>query len=483
MILKYNALTYVMDNLDWQILTDLTETEYQNLRLKFYDKGQSDNYTTAVLGRSILPNIRNLYRPPGEIYAPIEYCEDYIIKLINKPAWGGHIIAITLWNMLVIDVDQTDEDMLPYIERSISKNYPNDLFYINKTHRGYHIYLISRPLAHYSKAAIYMRKKLFSDPAHGTNSLYNGCSIRLSRKVNDLQGLPSIKLKECGNGKPDTALLKLYNFVQKEIATYGLHQINVDDYELIKSLQDRWDAIPNDFGKVHVIASAPYLLTDNVYTPNPSYIKRSPYLQHISSKYWSQFIKYRTIKPERIPILLMKTQESMGMNNLYRIFQATQDYAVGIHVQENCHFISYKDLLMIDYDHRSRLAILKRYTQKNPSVFFRIVKTKKGYHCFLTSHRVNHRDGMDLLRKLYSDPMHIVGVYHRGYSVRINKKYIREQPYKEIRSMGTGAEDSELYQLYLMHLDLYKQNAKTSIYQYQRNASKSIYRKDGPGLV
>ena len=74
-----------------------------------------------------------------------------------------HILALTVWDLVVIDIDVDDvddvdvpEDHLSYIERNIQRYYPDDLFYINKTARGYHVYLVSRTVTHCSKAAIYI---------------------------------------------------------------------------------------------------------------------------------------------------------------------------------------------------------------------------------------------------------------------------------------------------------------------------------------
>ena len=61
---------------------------------------------------------------------------------------------------------------------------------------------------------------------------------------------------------------------------------------------------------------------------------------------------------------------------------------------------------------------------------------------------------------------HIVGSYHRGYSVRINKKSVTEAPYREVAIAGKAPEDPRLVALYKRHLELYG-NSKCKIMGYQ----------------
>ncbi len=171
----------------------------------------------------------------------------------------------------------------------------------------------------------------------------------------------------------------------------------------------------------------------------------------------------------------------MCMNNLYRILDATEDYAVGIHVQESCYFISYKDLFFTDIDHKSRLQIIYQYVRYHPKATFRIVETNKGYHAFLTSYPIPHKEGIPLSLWLCTDHCHLLGVYYRGYSVRVNQKFKKEPPYKEIAKVGKAPEDPRLYMLYLKHLELYNLNRenKTTLYMYQSHTSKKIVEREG----
>ena len=458
--------------------SDISEQEYTKIKTQHCGKDQI--ILRALLSRSTIPELRNLHCPPGEIYAPLAYTADYMIKLVKKPSWGGYIVTILLWDLLVIDIDVDAEDTnaLSNIINNIMHYYPDELFYINKTIRGYHLYMVSNLVEHNSKYAIYSRIKLESDPAHGSNSMYTGSSIRLSRKNTDIADHAISKYyTSAGNGKLCVKAVELYNIVQCMIAKFGDLQIDIENQSHLQEMYSLWKNHTPDFGNVHITCTAPMTLNkqqDKVYLKfNPSFSERSDYFDDILHRYWSAFIKYRVLREERLSYLLLMCQHNMCYNNLYRILESTEDYAIGVHLQQNCHFISYRDLLCVDYDH-ARLGIVYRYVKRNPEATFRIVRTNKGYHVFLTSYPINHRYGINLLILLCSDPCHIVGVYHRGYSIRVNKKYVDERPYKEIAKVGKAPENQHLLELYYKHFELYDKNNKTKLMQCQITDSEKV---------
>lgn len=524
-------------------LSEFTENEYDQLKQFYLSKGQSTKLIKKLMSRSKIAILRNMIPPSGEIYAPVTFTSNYIIKYIQKDSWGinnsleqeqdtvnvtvpesdtkqeqdmamdrvteaaeetkqgqdmamdrvteavretepdhRYIVTITLWDLLVIDIDELDR--LPFIKKRIDRYYPNELFYIHRTTRGYHLYLVSRKANHISGYAIYMRLKLGTDVAHGSNSLYTGSSIRLTRKKTEPRGHKiSTYLEQYGGGEADREAILIYQDVVKWLKHFT--DLDTDTGVLEHShLAKLWLDTPEDFGKTHVRAAAPYTFKSNgMYMPN---IGQSAYTTPVAPMLrneWSRFIKHLTISDKNLYPLLISVQRQMGYDNLYRIFKANRDRAVGVHVQHNVHFVSYRDLLFVDYDHKSRLAIVARFARNNPGYIFRIVTTNKGYHAFLTSHPMPHDDykSLDFLMSLYSDPAHILGVFHRGYSVRINQKRTNEKPYREVIKYGIGPEDPRLYALYLEHLDLYNQSCKNKVLtcQYQIKRSKQIYKDEG----
>jgi hypothetical protein len=323
-----------------------------------------------------------------------------------------------------------------------------------------------------------MRIKLESDPAHGTNSLYTGSAVRLTRKSGESNALVSKYLCSIGHGTADPVALALYNRVQSYIARFSQYSVDsiVSNTELMAQLYEMWMSCPQDFGRTHIEAAAPMTLASGALVVSSGFGMSSPTMTRV----WQKFLRHRVIRLTTLPYLLVSVQHSMGMNNLYRILEAHHDYAIGIHVQEQCYFISYRDLLFIDYDHSSRLQILYGYTRKH-NCTFRIVQTNKGYHAFLTSHPVQHQYCLQLLMRLCTDPCHAIGVFHRGYSVRVNQKYSGEKPYREIRKVGKAEEDPRLVELYQLHLQLYNENCKkkTRVHRYQSKTARKIVEEEG----
>lgn len=458
-------------------LSDIPDDMYAEAKDKYLSVGHSNKLHKLLISRSVLPNLRNISRPPGEIYAPVYYDKDCMVKYIHKPRWNN-VVTVTVWDLLLIDIDS--KDRLPYIKKRIDRYYPNELFYIHETPRGHHIYLLSRTVNHVSKYAIYMRKKIGTDPAHGTNSLYVGSSIRLTRKPSESQNQSISTFSETyGNGTICPQAEALYQQVTKWIS----HFHTVEPENIINECCSLWKSHhlkqTHDFGYTHIVGAAPCIIRDNQMFLNVGQLMQSTEVATV----WRKFMKNKIITDQNILMLLFGVQYQMGYNNLYRILESTMDYAIGIHVQHNTYFISYKDLLFIDYDYKNRLGIIARYVRIHPEYTFRVTTSTKGYHVFLTSHRQPHNNmkSIQLLRDLRSDPAHILGVYHRGYSVRINQKLDSEPPYKEYAKYGTAEEIPELVDLYQKHLQLYKHHCsvRTPICNYQLITANKILKEEG----
>jgi len=151
-------------------------------------------------------------------------------------------------------------------------------------------------------------------------------------------------------------------------------------------------------------------------------------------------------------------KRNVRMRNLYRILESTDDYAIGVHVQESLRFISFKNFLVVDYDTPARLKILFEFCRYNKDYLFRYVKTRKGYHVFLMNKRIEHDslEAYDLLQRLGTDNMYMMGVLVHGFSIRLNQKDDDEKDnYIEKGIVGSGQEDPELFRLYKYYLELF----------------------------
>jgi hypothetical protein len=442
---------------------------------RYKDHLEDPSLTSRLMSRSILPNIRNLKKPPGDTYAMVHYDSDVIVTLTEKANWGGLFMFLTVFQMIIIDMDidpfVTRAECLEGIRYTIDTYYPNERFYINKTTRGFHIYLVSKAVGYNRKYAILMRQKFNSDPAHGSNALYTGSSIRLTRKNQELTPSISEYLIAYGAGQPDSTMEKLYTRIQGFIKHYQ----DIDPERHLPLLFGVWQDTPDDFGRVQIEVTAPMRLTGTEVLLADELTRSCDF----TGRVWSQFVRTRVLHDELIAPLLIELRRQMAYNNLYHILSATDDYAIGLHVQENLYFMVYRDLLFVDYDVPQRLQIVYQYVRYHPEATFRIVRSNHGYHCFLTSYPVPHKTGMPLLRRLCSDPFHLIAVPYRGYSVRISKKTKNEKPYREIGKIGKAEEDPRLLALYRLHLTAYTKYSTKTLHMSSRKNALSIYKSDG----
>ena len=455
--------------------SDLTEEEYQSI-LQLALKGYTKNALKYLISRSTIPQLRNIHRPPGEQYAMIMYDNDHCLKLVKKPKWGGYILCCVVWDLMIIDIDSKDIDT---IHQNIDRYYPNDLFYISETTRGYHLYLMNRKMNHASTKSIWMRMRLNCDPAHATNSLYTGASIRITRKLTDTTEYASTPSHHYGNisATVDPDCLRLYQIIQNYIKTKGWN--SYPDSVPLELLEGKEAEEGDGFDVQHIVTTAPLKIVNKEILPTAPFKERSEYFDELIKTTWSKFIKWRVLRPENLALILLASHESICNNNLYRIYESTHDYCIGVHLQESCVFISYRNLLVVDYDHPSRLQILYSYVRYHPDATFRVYKTNKGYHAFLTSYRIDHHSiqTIDLLQRLGTDPMHLISAYHRGYSVRLNLKSKTDKGYQYLRKIGNAPENQELLTLVDLHISKFNSNNDYKYYKQQEYASKKIYKE------
>ncbi len=71
--------------------------------------------------------------------------------------------------------------------------------------------------------------------------------------------------------------------------------------------------------------------------------------------------------------------------------------------------------------------------------------------------------------------MHIITVYHRGYSVRLNPKRLKEPMYQETHQFGRGVEVPELLALYQLHFQLAETYRSAPLYRYQSLTAQKMY--------
>lgn len=442
------------------------------------------NYIYALLMYSSEYKLRCYKKPYGELYTTLEYTKDYVIKLIEKKGWGGYIVSITYWDFFVVDIDKNNIT-IEEIEQLINDNYPEELFIIHKTNNGYHLYMMSKLLNSFKRKSVEMKNKLMCDVAYTANSFYTGNSLRLCLKPNDNLEKASIFVKYCGNGKMDNDCKDRYETLLSKLEFYkNFTTMNISCSDNLRKIYDysnyslrslttfkSLNTYDISIGLNQILCSEGLKIEDS----NGHFYIQSQYEKFNSISYkkiWNKFVNYRTFKKLKIndtyveiyPLLMILCSQNMSYNNLYRIIEDKNSYAIGYHLQESLKFIVYKELLFIDYDNKSKLQILATFCRYHPEYCFRVVKSLNGYHAFLTSKKIpyyNHKEVFDLLTRLCSDPMHILTCLTRGYSLRINQKNKNDiNTYKEYVVYGKGEEIQELVDLYKLHYVYYDECVK-----------------------
>ena len=434
----------------------------------------SDALVYDMLKKSNNPFFRNLIRSNNflEQYAPVYFDQDCFIKLTYKPntlqpkqlpSSANFMLYLVLYDILVMDLDgQSREDIG---ERIRNGPYQNDLFYLHQTRNGYHVYLMSRKIKYCSVEAIEMRAYFSSDPNHSAIALYTGNSIRLNKKLHDTVHASKWVAGE-GRGVIDSSVNFIYQKACSFLEAFGYYQMPeiFETPSLLSQLYRLWNLTVKTRGSFAV---------EIVERLSPLSLTQS-YLNHTftdTSKekaVWNKYLSSRTIRPCQLSETMYYIWGGLQKRHFYQILEGSSDYAVVLQLQEHMYLIIFRELLVIDYDHPSQLKILFEFCRLHPGYFFRLVKTNKGYHAFLTSHRIPHNSSQayEFGNRLGCDRLHINSSLIKGYAVRLNKKTETDpvNVYVEKKSVGSGREIPRLRYLYQYHLKLAEKYGQESVH-------------------
>ncbi len=164
---------------------------------------------------------------------------------------------------------------------------------------------------------------------------------------------------------------------------------------------------------------------------------------------------------EKLACILIK-----GVQREQELIETHTDYYVARDTTTNVVYVCFKDLLVIDIDVKKledglsvddtsimNLFNLQDYT-------FKIYKSNNGYHVFCISQPFEYRNSstMSFMLKYYCDFYYAIYCYIRGFSVRLNKKFIETQSPSVYTLLGTIGNkemiDSRLLALVNLHYDL-----------------------------
>lgn len=115
---------------------------------------------------------------------------------------------------------------------------------------------------------------------------------------------------------------------------------------------------------------------------------------------------------------------------------ANLDYEYGWQESPLCfdnkmYYLKFYDLLMLDYDEISYDQLIEILTPFADEHYFEIHQTHNGYHVFLMSELLNHRDprAKQLMIELKTDHYYMMFCYVNGYKIRLSKKLGRNETY------------------------------------------------------
>lgn len=107
---------------------------------------------------------------------------------------------------------------------------------------------------------------------------------------------------------------------------------------------------------------------------------------------------------------------------------------------EKMYYLKFYDLMMLDYDNITYDDLIERLTPWKEQFNFKIYQTHNGYHVYLVSILINHRNVTSLMTSLKCDFYYIKFVYHNGFKIRLTPKLGREEQFIEkwIEDFGNG---------------------------------------------
>ena len=165
-----------------------------------------------------------------------------------------------------------------------------------------------------------------------------------------------------------------------------------------------------------------------------------------------------TIKFLRDPLTICMRRPQQCLYN-------DNDYYLALDSYSKTYYICYRTLLMIDMDLgkdggftevRDYQKFLQEYCDKNKDILLDLYKTRNGVHCFVLDKEHNFKSdaSLQLMLDLKCDFYYIVYSSIRGWSVRVNRKYmdIHDNLYEPLGRIGHGKPIAYLEKLVNLHL-------------------------------
>ena len=148
-----------------------------------------------------------------------------------------------------------------------------------------------------------------------------------------------------------------------------------------------------------------------------------------------QIEKYEDLTHGQVSFLLDKKKRFKGIYRDHPI-KSTMDYEYGWQESPLCehnklYYLKFYDLLMLDYDEMTYEEVIAILEPLKEVYLFEIHQTFNGYHVFIISHLINHKDPIasNLMSALKCDHYYVLFCYNNGFKIRLSKKIDRDETF------------------------------------------------------
>jgi hypothetical protein len=147
--------------------------------------------------------------------------------------------------------------------------------------------------------------------------------------------------------------------------------------------------------------------------------------------------------------IMIEDKTSVPINEVF-IINYSDKYEYGIQKSKSCpdnkmFYIRFYDMLVLDYDDVSYDQLIEYLEPFKEDFLFRIYKTYKGFHVFITSHVFSHNDDSSiyLAKDLECDLTYIVYSKFNGYNIRLTPKigYNETITHTFVSEYGSGTQN------------------------------------------
>jgi hypothetical protein len=377
-----------------------------------------------------------------------------------------HMLCMHQTDILKIDWDNVSlEDVTNEIDLLLTVD-PTLNFRVYKTKNGYHAFVISRKIKHNSDEMLKIADRASkSDMQYSALSYYDEYSMRFTSKAEaNMEQVATCQpavdwICDRGSTIVNSDIVGFLNFYER-LCYYGSTLnprwiLSLPELEIKTMSDEKIGALIDEHSLMRL------KLGD--FGTNTAFVPYDPIMRHV----------YRTVDLNTLPssdTLSAGMQNSLGVvigsvvrrtTSLDDVFYRKNN--VSTHVTWSIPKTEPSQPLMIslrtdnvakfDWDNVSLSEImveLKTYCDNHPEALFSLYRTTNGYHAFLLSQPLHHRDPMflQLTDKLKADTHYASFAWFKQYTYRVSRKagrtVHRDHVLMLVTNIGTGNANPEI---------------------------------------